>query len=146
MEQNNILNEFSDPVYEPATVGQRLANYLIDVVIFYVVVIVIFVPLVIGLASSGSSAEAGGFIAVTYLITFAIFFGYYIFMEGGKGKTIGKMATKTKVITTDGSSMTYGKAALRTLIRMVPLEFISAFLGTSMWHDKWSNTMVVKDK
>lgn len=146
MEQSNILNEFTEPVYEPATVGQRIANYLIDVVIFYIVIIVIMVPLILRLASSGGSADAGGFIAISYLITFGIFFAYYIFMEGGKGKTIGKMVTKTKVITTDGTPMTYGKAALRTVCRIVPFEFISVFLDTSMWHDKWSNTRVVKDK
>lgn len=146
MEQNSILNEFTEPVYEPATVGQRLANYLIDVVIFYIVIFVILVPLVLGMATYGSAETAGGFIAITYLVTFGLFFAYYIFMEGGKGKTIGKMVTKTKVVTTDGSPMTFGKAALRTLIRMVPIEFISVFLDTSMWHDRWSNTMVVKDK
>lgn len=146
MEQNNILNEFSEPVYEPATVGQRLANYLIDVIIFYIVIFIILVPLIIGMASSGNAENAGGFIAITYLVTFGLFFAYYIFMEGGKGKTIGKMATKTKVITTDGTPMTFGKAALRTICRIVPFEFISVFLDTSMWHDKWSSTRVVKDK
>ncbi len=56
------------------------------------------------------------------------------------------MITKTKVIREDGEPMTFGKAFLRTLCRLVPFEFISAFLGQKMWHDQWTSTITVKDK
>jgi uncharacterized RDD family membrane protein YckC len=148
MEQNNLLNEFSG-TQELATTGQRLANYLIDVILFYIVIFVVSFVMGIMFASSvtADNAEgAFGMMGLVYLVFFAVFFAYYILLEGGKGKTLGKMITKTKVVSEDGSSMTYSKAFIRTLCRLVPFEFISVFIGPKMWHDQWSKTMVVKDK
>lgn len=144
-----MLNDFNEPSYEPASTGQRFVNYLIDVIIFYVVIIVF--SFIFGLAfassiESESDLETGSSILIIYLVVFAVFFAYYTFLEGSKGKTIGKMVSKTRVVCEDGSPMTYGKAFLRTLCRMVPFEFISAFTGTQMWHDSWTKTKVVKDQ
>lgn len=156
MEENNILNEFNEPSYEPASTGQRFLNYLIDVIIFYVFIFIISIVAGVSLAASGAVTEgsseeevqsAMGGIGLLYLITFGIFFLYYSLFEGTKGKTIGKMVTRTKVIRDDGQPMTFGKAFLRTLCRLVPFEFISAFIsGGQMWHDSWTGTRVVKDK
>jgi uncharacterized RDD family membrane protein YckC len=143
MEQTNLLNDFDQPVYEPATVGQRFANYLIDIIVYYIFVIII--SFVFGLTGA-LTAESGAGLGLYYLISFSLFFIYYILLEGSKGKTVGKMVTKTKVITEDGAPITFGQAFMRTLCRIVPFEFISAFMGTQMWHDKWVKTMVVKDR
>ena len=142
MEQTNLLNEFNEPSFEPATTGQRLANYLIDIIVFYLLVFIVSIALgaIMGVNQSGS------YLAIYYLISFGLFFGYYTYLEGSKGKTIGKMVTKTKVLTVSGEPITYSKAFMRTLCRIVPFEFISAFMGTSMWHDKWVDTIVVKDR
>jgi uncharacterized RDD family membrane protein YckC len=142
MEQTNLLNEFDQTSFEPATTGQRLANYLIDIIVFYLLIFI--VGMLLG-ATMGVS-ESGSYVAVYYLISFGLFFGYYTYLEGSKGKTIGKMITKTKVLTVSGEPVTYSKAFMRTLCRIVPFEFISAFFGTSMWHDKWVDTIVIKDK
>ncbi|HMO60798.1 MAG TPA: RDD family protein [Ferruginibacter sp.] len=142
MEQNNLLTEFEQPHNEPASTGQRFANYLIDIIVYYILVIILTIPT--GLMTS--MAYGGGSIGLYYLVALGTFFGYYILLEGGKGRTIGKMVTKTRVITTNGEPLTYSKVFLRTLCRIVPFEFISAFIGPQMWHDKWTDTMVVKDK
>lgn len=142
MEQTNMLNEFEQPALEPASTGQRLANYIIDIIVYYILILIITVPTGIAVAMIGDASMLG----VYYLIVFAVLFAYYTFLEGSKGKTIGKMITKTKVVTTNGEPMTYSKAFMRTLCRIVPFEFISAFMGPQMWHDKWVDTMVVKDK
>lgn len=148
MEQQNLLNEFSENQYELAGIGQRIVNYLIDVIVFYIVIIII--GAIMGVAFASSFAEGGddsaGFVGITYLVVFAVFFGYYILLEGGKGKTLGKMVTKTKVVMNDGSPVSHSKAFIRTLCRLVPFEFLSVFGGGQMWHDKWTDTMVVKDK
>ncbi len=142
MEQTNLLNEFNEPSFEPATTGQRLANYLIDIIVFYLLIIILsFI-----LGATIGIGESGSFLAFYYFISFGLFFGYYTYFEGSKGKTIGKMVTKTKVLTESGEPITYKQAFMRTLCRIVPFEFISAFLGTSMWHDKWVSTIVVKEK
>jgi uncharacterized RDD family membrane protein YckC len=140
MEQTNLLHEFSEPTYVPASTGQRLANYLIDLIVFYAIIFIF--ALVFGYSGMGSENIGTG---TYYLSIFAIFFGYYTLLEGSKGRTLGKMITKTKVITETGEPMTYGKAFLRSLCRLVPFEFISVFMDTQMWHDKWTKTVVVKN-
>jgi uncharacterized RDD family membrane protein YckC len=143
MEQTNLLNEFTETTLEPATTGQRLANYLIDIIVAYMVIFLLMIPIGMSIGVNGDSAS---FLGIYYLIFFGVFFAYYTLLEGSKGKTIGKMITKTKVLMVSGEPVTYSKAFMRTLCRIVPFEFISAFLGTSMWHDKWVDTIVVKDK
>lgn len=147
-QQTNILQDFNEPEYEFASTGQRFLNYIIDLIAFYLLITIIFVIIGVFYASSGETLEeeSGGFIAVTYLISFTVLFVYYTLLEGSKGKTLGKLITKTKVVREDGEPMTYGKAFMRTLCRIIPFEFISAFTGTKMWHDSWTNTMTVKDR
>ena len=148
-QQTNVLHEFHEPAYEFASTGQRLLNYVIDIIVFYVLILIVAFIVGAAFATSISDGEVGGalgFAFVTYLLVFVIFFAYYTFLEGSKGKTLGKMITKTKVIREDGEPMTFGKAFLRTLCRLVPFEFISAFLGQKMWHDQWTNTITIKDK
>jgi uncharacterized RDD family membrane protein YckC len=142
MEQNNLLTEFEQPALEYASTGQRFANYLIDVIVYYILVVIVTVPT--GIMSG--MVYGGAALGMYYLIAFGVFFGYYTLLEGAKGKTIGKMVTKTKTVMANGEPVTYGKAFMRTLCRIVPFEFISAFIGPLMWHDKWVDTMVVKDK
>ena len=147
-QQTNVLQEFHEPAYEFATTGQRFLNYVIDIIVFYLLMLLTGFIVGAAFASSISDGEVGGaigFALVTYFLVFAIFFAYYTFLEGSKGKTLGKMITKTKVIREDGEPMTFGKAFLRTLCRLVPFEFISAFLGQKMWHDQWTNTITIKD-
>ena len=119
MEQNNLLNEFEQPSFEPASTGQRFANYFIDIIVYYILILIVTVPTGIAAAMVGDTSMIG----VYYLITFGLFFAYYTFFEGSKGKTIGKMVTKTKVLMTNGEPVTYGKAFMRTLCRIVPFEW-----------------------
>jgi len=139
MEQNNLLNEFNQPQHQLAGTGQRFANYLVDLIVVYVLVIVVSLPF------GGLAQMVTENVGMYYLTFFGVFFLYYGLLEGSKGKTVGKMVTKTTVITTTGEPMSIGKAFLRTLCRIVPFEFISVFLGGPMWHDKWAGTMLVKD-
>lgn len=147
-QETNVLHEFNEPTYEYASVGQRIANYLIDLVAFYLLVSLagIFIGLYYVSTGEALNQESGGFVVVTYLVSFALFFIYYTLFEGSKGKTLGKLITKTKVVQEDGEPMTYGKAFLRTLSRLVPFEAFSVFFGIKMWHDSWTKTMVVKNR
>ena len=145
MEQEHLLHEFNQADFEPATTGQRFANYFIDAIVFYVLIAIIIVPVVMKM--NVDDLDGGSFLGIYYLTVFGIIFAYYTLLEGSKGKTVGKMITKTKVISEDGSPISYGKAFTRTLCRLVPFEFISAFIdGGRMWHDKWTDTRLVKDK
>ncbi len=127
-QETNVLHEFNEPTFEYASVGQRIANYLIDLVAFYLLVSLagIFIGLYYVSTGEALNQESGGFVAITYLVSFALFFIYYTLFEGSKGKTLGKLITKTKVVQEDG-------------------EAFSVFFGIKMWHDSWTKTMVVKN-
>jgi len=86
---------------------------------------------------------SGGILAIVPLLAF---FAYYAVMEHMLGQTVGKMIMKTRVVNVDGGQPSLGQTVIRTLCRMVPLEFISVWIGDGvMWHDKWASTRVIKD-
>lgn len=145
MEQTNLLNEFSEPTFEYAGAGQRFVNYLIDLIVFYVLMFIVGIFIGIAAVAGVASTESIAITILTYVFAIALFLLYYTLLEGSKGKTLGKLVTKTKVVTEDGSPMTYSKAFLRSLSRLVPFEPLSVFFGLKMWHDQWTNTMVIKD-
>jgi uncharacterized RDD family membrane protein YckC len=149
-QESNVLHEYNEPTYEFAAVWQRLVNFVIDVVAFYVLMAVI--GIITGLVTLAidpefRSTSSGGSIQLLFLFMYIlIIILYYTLLEGSKGKTLGKLITKTKSIQIDGSPLGYKKAFLRSLCRFIPLEFISVFFGGLMWHDQWTYTMTVKDK
>ena len=61
---------------------------------------------------------------------------YYVVLESVYGKTIGKMATGTKVVDLYGNKPDAKKALLRTICRFIPFDAFS-FLGSPSkgWHD-----------
>ncbi|MFT3826462.1 MAG: RDD family protein [Chitinophagaceae bacterium] len=140
--------------YEDAPVGQRFLNYIVDVIAYYAILylagIVIGIIIVASGATFGDTAEPGqdrGAIQL-YLLLLG-YLSYVIFMavsEGlGKGRSLGKLVTRTTVIRDDGAAFTWKDAFLRSLSRVVPFEPFSA-LGGYPWHDKWTHTRVVKLK
>ncbi|HVM89028.1 MAG TPA: RDD family protein [Puia sp.] len=137
-QQPNLLDEFSNSSNVYATTGQRFVNYLIDLIVFYAIMFVM--GMLLGIAGLGHS------MGIIYLVVFAVLIIYYTLLEGSKGQTIGKMVTKTKAVTLEGATLSYKNAFLRTLCRFVPFEFVSAFSGGQMWHDRWTDTMVIQVK
>lgn len=76
---------------------------------------------------------------------------YVLFLTGMetifKGKTLGKLLTGTRAVLEDGSQITFRKAILRGLVRIIPFEFLSAFGSPSYpWHDRWTHTYVIDEK
>jgi uncharacterized RDD family membrane protein YckC len=53
--------------------------------------------------------------------------------------------TKTRVIDIYGNKPELGTNILRNIIRLVPFEIFSC-LSERGWHDRWSETFVVKDE
>ena len=148
-QQTNLLNEFTEPTLEYASAGQRFLNYIIDAIAFYILGAIVGFILATAFSFSEESVIGlgAGMLQLLFLFLYvAIIILYYTVLEGAKGKTLGKLLTKTKVVREDGEPMTYGKACMRALCRFVPFEIFSAFFGVKMWHDSWTNTMVVKDR
>lgn len=148
----NLLQEFEQEVLlERATVGQRFVNYLLDVLVFYVIIIIFGfiygIAIVAQVASVDDSLlieETGNAVFIQYLLSFILFVGYYTIFEGAsKGRTVGKFATGTMVVKEDGSPITWTDAILRSLCRLIPFEPLSTF-GGNPWHDSITKTTVVK--
>lgn len=88
---------------------------------------------------------------ITQVLSVAIFLGYFIFMEGSKATTIGKMALGLTIIDESGNPITMGKAVPRNLGKIVSslilmIGYIMAGFDPrkQALHDKLAKTFVVK--
>lgn len=150
MQSEQTLEDFLsiENNYEKATVGQRFANFIVDVIVFYLIIFTVGIFIAVGSPSTidALNDDSMGFNILDRIISLIIFAVYMGLVEGiFKGKSLGKMITGTKAVNLDGSNITFGKAFARGFSRAVPFEAFSAF-GGNPWHDKWTDTMVIVDK
>ncbi len=152
--ENQILDAGLQSSNEPfempiVSKGTRFGNFLIDLFCAYgtifllmIGLIMLFPDLVESIADDSKGTSALSY-AIAYSGMFIYYFGTEFFL---KGRTIGKLITGTRAITTDFTYLSAGDAAKRTLSRFVPFEAFS-FLGRydNGWHDRWTDTMVVKN-
>jgi len=81
-----------------------------------------------------------------YLMLSIGFFGYYIFMETKYQKTIGKFMTRTKVVMRNGSKPEINDILRRTFCRLIPLDNVSYLFNSNGYHDRLSDTTLIKDE
>ena len=130
--------------FVPASKGKRFGNLLID----YVAPtgLSFAAGAVVGLLM-GASTEKSTLAIAGNLAGFAVYFAYHIIMEGTMGRTLGKLATGTKVVDANGNRPTLGRAALRTLCRIIPFEPFSFFGQEGRgWHDSLTKTWVIESR
>lgn len=154
-ETQNFLQDVEQELnLEPASKGARFANYIIDILAFYALAFVIGLIYGAVLLSGATSMDGteldegnvGTATLMIYVITFAVLIAYYTIMEATtNGRTIGKFVTGTQALQKDGSRITWQKALVRSLVRLVPFEPLVA-LFSEPWHDSWTNTVVVKKR
>ena len=136
-------------VLNKATQGTRLANYLIDAVVFYI--LIFFLGVFLGILSAiGIEAPLRFFMyldeipASDYLFSSILYFIYIFSIEYlTKGRSIGKYITKTKVVSIDGTTPTQKDFFIRNISRLVPFDGLSFLKEDGGWHDLWSDTRVV---
>ncbi|UII24203.1 RDD family protein [Fulvivirga ligni] len=123
-----------------ASTGKRLANYIIDIVISYIILILaLFI-------SDAISIYGGRQELIMFFLVFMIP-AYYVTMEATLGKTVGKFITRTKVVTVDGAKPSFGQILGRTVSRIIPFERFSFFGSEPVgWHDSLPGTRVIDDK
>jgi uncharacterized RDD family membrane protein YckC len=139
--------------YKPlpyASQGQRFANYLIDLVFFYLLLVLFGLFLALLQAITGSEVlyelimEESDSVLLNYLVTIITWLIAYTGMEGiTRGRSLGKLITRTKAVNEDGSRISFGTAFKRSLCRLIPFEPFSA-LGGTPWHDRITKTTVIK--
>jgi uncharacterized RDD family membrane protein YckC len=137
--RENIYMEKRNVIHNTVNGGTRLLNYILDLVAYYIIALIL--GFILGATGSyylieGMNDTVLGLMIIT---------SYYIFFEAVFGQTIGKMITKTKVVTANGEKPSFLNITGRTLCRFIPFEAFS-FLGSDAvgWHDSISNTRVIK--
>jgi uncharacterized RDD family membrane protein YckC len=132
----------------PVNIGIRFVNYLIDVVVIVLLCGVIGVCIGFGLlwTNKGYLADGPALDILSRLVAIVVAFFYYTSFETLFQRSIGKMITGTLVVDLEGNKPSFGAIAKRSGSRLVPFEVFS-FLGSHAgWHDKWSDTRVMKVK
>jgi uncharacterized RDD family membrane protein YckC len=119
----------------------RLLHYLIDTIAFVLVAMVLSFVLDLFYKTNNPAVLN---LVIIFLLIISVF-SYYIIMENKYQKTLGKYLTKTKVVTTEGLRPEAGDIVRRTLCRLIPLDNISYLFTRNGFHDRLSNTTVVKD-
>ncbi|QCK16604.1 RDD family protein [Mangrovivirga cuniculi] len=126
---------------QPVNRGYRFAHYLIDMMVcfFYLALAIknsIFFARVLDFGYEFDELS----LQIAFYLSLIL---YYIFFEATFQATPGKMATGSKLVAEKGK-LSIGKVIGRTFSRFVPFEPFS-FFGDKGWHDKWTNTTVVKE-
>lgn len=125
--------------------GPRFAHFLIDYFFSTILVSIISIPFVI-LQIAFEKYDAIFEIAKGIFCLFGLF-GYYVLCEYKWQRTLGKYITKSYVINEYAEKPDLRQIILRNISRIVPFEPFSC-LGDKYsygWHDKWSDTFVVKE-
>jgi len=133
------LEEERPVEYTDASKTKRFINYVIDRIILFVIGVVAYIGFEYIDVIIPDNA------ITNYLFGSAIGFVYYFIFEISTQRTLGKLVTKTKVVTEDGLTPTSHMLITRSLSRFVPFDAFS-YLGSENtgWHDRWSKTRVVE--
>ena len=112
----------------------RLYNFLIDSIIFFIIVIVFSILL-------KEYVERQN---LKYLMIL-LYYLYYFILELTIGQTIGKMVTKTRVVNSNNSEKpNFTKILIRTISRLIPIDFLSYLFSSNGIHDILSKTELKK--
>jgi uncharacterized RDD family membrane protein YckC len=114
---NAIAHSSSGPASGPHLDNRRVAAGLIDLAI--VVAGTLVIGLVAGLYDGGAPAVSLPVVAV--MTGWALY--YYFACESGGGQTLGKKLMKLRVVRVDGSPAGMREIAVRTLVRVLDMQF-----------------------
>jgi uncharacterized RDD family membrane protein YckC len=120
--------------------GERFAHFFIDLIMFSL----LSIPLEFILAFIDYIPQTiGASIFMSFFPSYLLYALYYFIFESLMQSTPGKILTKSLVINEYGEKPTRKELVVRSLVRLVPFEALSC-LSEQGWHDRWSNTWVVK--
>ena len=152
--KNTELKEFRDKYRnqelvreKTADIGLRLVNFLIDSV--FIFVFVLFITLVIknipNVTPDENVIAKGENKLIDSVLYLLLYFTYYFVLEVSTGRTFAKFITKTKVVSNELKPPGFRAIIIRTLCRSLPFEPFSFLSEDGLgWHDKISNTAVIK--
>ena len=149
-------------VYKFAGFWRRFVAYTVDNIIinivFFILAVIITTAFVLGSMSANNLAWIADItnpsrvtpitllIAAFYIILSIAYFTYF---HGIKGRTPGKMLMGLEVLSTEGTSISFGIAFLRSVGYLVSSIFYIGFIWAAFdkrkqgWHDKIAGTVVI---
>lgn len=146
--------------YQIAGLGSRFLACFVDTLLISALLLFVNFALAAFLRltdlATGSDNAVAWLVALFGLLSFAIFWGYYIFFETlWNGQTPGKRRNGLRVIRRNGTPVTAGEVVIRNLVRIIDL--LPAFYGVgivAMFIDGQSRrlgdlaagTLVVRDR
>jgi uncharacterized RDD family membrane protein YckC len=119
----------------------RFVNFTIDFIVIFILYFII-VPVFESFLQLTSRIELSIYRIGTLILFFAF---YYIAFEHKTQKTLGKIITKTKVVTLEGNKPELIDIVRRTFCRLIPFDRFSFFYSRNGFHDAISGTKVIKD-
>lgn len=149
-ETTHLLADIETTHLVQASTGKRFANYLIDIVVFYILIFVL--GILLALISPGFAEWINSTGSVDTIIDRLIGLLLYGIIMGiiealTRGRSLGKLITGTRAVNHDGTTISTKTAFLRGLCRAVPFDTFSALSSPCYpWHDKWVNTYVIDVK
>ena len=151
---------------EPASLGVRVIARIIDSILLGILMSIVLAPLLVGSIfddTSGTGVFSTGFngAGIFYsVISLAVTFGYYVFLEMTRGQTLGKMILGIKVVGPTGGNPEADQSFRRNLwmaISIIPVLggllqlaaaiYIMVTINNSPigqgWHDEFAGGMRV---
>lgn len=144
--------------YEVVGIGSRFLAALIDTSIIGLLLVAANSILIFVLFGGFNGPEMGNsfIVALLSLISFAFFWGYYIFFEmRWNGSSPGKRQVGIRVIRADGTPITLAESVIRNLVRLVDflpgaygLGLVAMFIDSKARRlgDLAANTLVVREQ
>lgn len=147
--QQEVVGDGEQPYYVKAAIVYRIIHPLVDLLVTIAVfsqMLSIFVDYDSGalFRFMTQTPESWAQKNITLVIV-ALRILYYIICESVLGSSPAKFLTQTRVIDYDGNKPSIKKVIIRTLCRLIPFEGFS-FFANDGWHDKISQTVVVKEE
>lgn len=124
--------------YVLASKGIRFVGYLIDLLGM------VSVGFIIGVALALMEKDYLLEQINDRILGLIMLFVYYLLTEGVFNQTLGKIITRTKVVTEDGLEPEFPQILKRTLCRIIPFDAFSFLTSETGMHDRISKTLVVK--
>ena len=141
---NQDIVDESLTYFVEAPLWKRFFNFCIDTIIL-ILVFGYFFFLLYKTFSLRNSLDGGSAFIFIVIILFARI-SYYMIFELFFDSSPGKFLTETRVIKNDGNKIDAPTSFYKNLARYVPFEPYSFLFARVGWHDKWTDTTVVKEE
>ena len=144
----DLLSNFEITIVT-ASAGKLFANYIINLILFYLIAtIIVFLMAILNVNIFKSISDATGFNILDRILSLFLY-GFYMFMVEAifKGKLLSKLITGTRAVNLDESRINTLTALRCGLSRAILFNEFSAFGNPpNPWHERWNKIMVMDEK